>query len=181
VELIKQAEAFIVEQLGPFGPLMLVGVLGFMMIVATLPFLLKKEKDPLDRLKANQRTVQKMPGKTEKLRNANGKDKLEKYASFLEPQDEEDYSAIKLKLMQAGYMSKNAVRMFHFAQFALGIIGLILGAVYALLNSTPESKRYGRALRCAGYHQLYDRSDPIAAIRDIDLGCVAGLCWRNAG
>lgn len=139
MELIKQAEAFIVEQLGPFGPLMLVGVLGFMMIVATLPFLLKKEKDPLDRLKANQRTVQKMPGKTEKLRNANGKDKLEKYASFLEPQDEEDYSAIKLKLMQAGYMSKNAVRMFHFAQFALGIIGLILGAVYALLNSTPES------------------------------------------
>lgn len=139
MELIKQAEAFIVDQLGPFGPLMLVGALGFMMIVATLPFLLKKEKDPLDRLKANQRTVQNMPGKTEKLRNASGKDKLEKYASFLEPQDEEDYSAVKLKLMQAGYQSKNAVRMFHFAQFALGIVGLILGAIYALLNSSPEA------------------------------------------
>ncbi len=139
MEMIKQAEAFIIEHLGPFGPLMLLGALGFMMVVATLPILMKKEKDPLDRLKASQRTVQAMPGKAEKLRSGNGKDKLEKYATFLEPQDAEEFSAVKEKLMQAGYQNKNAMRMYYFLQFALGIGGLVLGALYALLNSTPES------------------------------------------
>lgn len=137
--MFEQIETMIVDQLGPFGPLMLLGALGFVMVVATLPFLIKKEKDPLDRLKANQRTVQDMPGKKEKLRKAGGKDKLEKYSSFLEPQDEDEYSAIKLKLLQAGYGSKNAVRMYHFSQFALGIAGLVLGAIYAFMNSTPDT------------------------------------------
>ena len=136
---VEQLELMITDLLGPFGPLMLVGALGFLMILMTLPILLKKEKDPLDRLKAGTRTVEKLPGKPEKLRAPSGKDKLEKYANFLEPQNEDDYSAVKLKLMQAGYQSKNSVRMYHFAQFALGIFGLVLGAIYALMNSTPES------------------------------------------
>ncbi len=137
--MLDQIEALIVEQLGPFGPLMLMGALGFVMIIATLPILLKREKDPLDRLKAAERAVQAMPGKPEKLRTQGGKDKLEKYSNFLEPQDAQEYSAIKLKLMQAGYTSKNSVRMYHFAQFAMGIIGLLLGGLYAFLNYTPES------------------------------------------
>lgn len=135
MEFFTNAKLMIEDMLGPFGPLMLVGALGFMMILITLPVLLKKNADPLDRLKANTRTVQEMPGKPAKLRTASGKDKLEKYANFLEPQNEDDFSAVSLKLMQAGYQSKNAVRMFHFAQFALGVIGLIIGAVYAMLNS----------------------------------------------
>ena len=135
MEMLNTIKVMVEDMLGPFGPLMLVGALGFMMILATLPFLMKRDADPLDKLKANTRTVQKMPGKPEKLRSAKGKDKLEKYANFLEPQNEEDFSAVKLKLMQAGYQGKNAVRMFHFAQFALGVIGLIFGAVYAFLNS----------------------------------------------
>ena len=138
MEMLNTIKVMIEDLLGPFGPLMLVGALGFMMIVATLPFLMKREADPLDKLKANTRTVQKMPGKPEKLRSAKGKDKLEKYANFLEPQNEEEFSAMKLKLMQAGYQSKNAVRMFNFAQFSLGAIGLIIGSIYALLNSGGE-------------------------------------------
>lgn len=137
---IEKLELMITDMLGPFGPLMLVGALGFMMILMTLPILLKKEKDPLDRLKAGNRTVEKMPGKPEKLRATTGKDKLEKYANFLEPQNADDFSAVKLKLMQAGYQSKNAVRMYHFLQFALGVFGLLLGAIYAFLNSTPETE-----------------------------------------
>jgi len=38
--------------------------------------------------------------------------------------------------MQAGYRSKDAVRTFHFAQFALGVGLLILGVFYAILTST---------------------------------------------
>jgi tight adherence protein C len=135
MELFNNAKLMIEEMLGPFGPLMLVGALGFMMVIITLPVLLKKNSDPLDKLKANTRSVQNMPGKPEKLRSASGKDKLEKYANFLEPQNEEEFSAVKLKLMQAGYQGKNAVRMFHFFQFALGIVGLVIGALYAFLNS----------------------------------------------
>lgn len=135
MEMLNNVKVMLEDMLGPFGPLMLLGALGFLMILATLPFLLKKDVDPLDKLKANTRTVQKMPGKPERLRAASGKDKLEKYANFLEPQNEDDFSAVKLKLMQAGYQGKNAVRMYHFAQFALGVIGLIFGAVYAFMNS----------------------------------------------
>ncbi len=48
-------------------------------------------------------------------------------------------SAIQLKLRQAGYQSKDSVRFFHFAQFALGILGLILGFVYTSVLGAGES------------------------------------------
>ena len=128
---MENLNTMITDMLGPFGPLMLVGMLGVFLILLTLPFLMKKQADPLDRLKASPL---KETEKSEKLRGARGNDKLEKYANFLEPQNVEEYSAIKLKLVQAGYHSKNAVRMYYFAQFSLGILGLILGGIYAMLQ-----------------------------------------------
>lgn len=121
--------------LGPFGPLLAVGFLGVTLILLTLPVLMKKTVDPLDRLK-QQNAPKAAATKADKLRTVAGKDKLEKYSNFLEPQDAEEYSAIKLKLLQAGYKAKNAVRMYHFAQFALGIGLLVLGVAYAILQST---------------------------------------------
>jgi tight adherence protein C len=127
-------QAMITDALGPFGPLMIVGLLGIFLILITLPVLLKREVDPLDKLKASTRGNEKKNAKGEKLRSATGKDKLEKYSSFLEPQNEEEYSAAKLKLLQAGYRSQNAVRIFHFVQFALGIFGLLAGGIYTLIQ-----------------------------------------------
>ncbi|MGJ8611835.1 MAG: type II secretion system F family protein, partial [Octadecabacter sp.] len=72
-----------------------------------------------------------------------GTDKLDKYSNFLEPQDKEEYSAIRLKLIQAGYNTKSAVKTYHFTQFSLGIVLLILGIAYAIYNSTtgdPSTK-----------------------------------------
>ena len=129
---MQKLNAMIVDFLGPFGPLMLVGLLGVFMILVTLPVLMKKQADPLDRLKAAPR---KEVMKSEKLRQAQSSDKLDKYANFLEPQNDEEYSAAKLKLVQAGYQSKNSVRFYFFAQFTLGILGLILGAAYAFLKT----------------------------------------------
>ena len=121
----------IVQILGPFGPVMVVGLLGVLLILCTLPLLLRRPADPLDKLRVP--TAKPVEGKKEqRLREARKKDQLEKYASFLEPQDAQEYSAMKLKLLQAGYKSRNAVRNYHFAQFALGIVGLILGVIYAL-------------------------------------------------
>jgi len=132
--MLSQLNTYVTDLLGPMGPLLIVGALGFVMILLTLPILLKKEEDPLLKLKEQQKKQARQHDATEKLRTATSKDKLEKYSTFLEPQDEQEYSAAKLKLLQAGYKSRNAVRMFHFFQFALGILGLIGGAVYALVK-----------------------------------------------
>ena len=121
------------DLLGPSGPFLAIGFLGLVMIILALPVMLKPRKDPLDRLKAQQ----VMTGsKGDALRKTEGKDKLEKYSHFLEPQDEEEYSSVRLKLLQAGYRTKNAVRIYHFAQFALGIVGLLLGTAYVLWQSS---------------------------------------------
>lgn len=136
--LIEQANTFLTEQFGDLGPLLIVGVLGMFLVLLTLPILLKKEKDPFDQIRKAARAETTAGGdKKARLRRGRGKgvDKLEKYSSFLEPQDEKAYSETRLKLLQAGYQSKDAVRTYHFLQFALGIVFLILGVLYAIYNS----------------------------------------------
>lgn len=133
---MEEITNLITGYLGPFGPLIVIGMLGVFLILLTLPVLLKKEVDPLDRLKDNNRQDLKGKAKSEQLRTATSRDKLEKYSNFLEPQNAEEYSAVKLKLIQAGYRSKNAVRIFHFLQFALGIFGLMIGGIYAIYLTT---------------------------------------------
>ena len=133
---MEAIQTMITDALGPFGPLMIVGLLGVFLVLVTLPILLKREEDPLDKLRAGSRTNLEKSAKGEKLRGPSGKDKLEKYSNFLEPQNAAEYSAVKLKLMQAGYRSKNAVRIYNFVQFALGIAGLIVGGIYALVKTS---------------------------------------------
>lgn len=133
--MFDTVNTLLTDLLGPSGPLLAIGFLGAVMILLTLPVLLRPRKDPLDRLKAHQAPA---GPKTDALRRASGKDKLEKYSHFLEPQDKEEYSSVSLKLLQAGYRSKNAVRVYHFAQFSLGVGGLILGTAYSLWQSSIE-------------------------------------------
>ncbi|PWG17877.1 type II secretion system F family protein [Salibaculum griseiflavum] len=135
MQILDTINQMLIDMLGPFGPLMVIGMLGVLLILLVLPTLLKKEEDPLEKLKsANQAAMVAKEGT--KLRMGGGKDKLEKYSNFLEPQDQEEFSSIQLKLVQAGYRSKNAVRMYHFAQFALGIGLLVLGVAYAIYSSS---------------------------------------------
>lgn len=137
MEFIERVQAMIIDMLGPYGPLLIVGFLGVFLILITLPVLLRKEVDPLDRLKnsAGGGSDTNKKEKGDRLRSASGKDKLEKYANFLEPQNADEYSAIQLKLLQAGYRSKNSVRIFYFLQFVLGVFGLILGGIYAMIQA----------------------------------------------
>ena len=133
---MEAIQTMISDALGPFGALVIVGLLGIFLILITLPILLKREEDPLDKLKAGTRGAENKTSKGEKLRTASSKDKLEKYSNFLEPQNEEEFSAAKLKLMQAGYRSQNAVRIYNFVQFALGIFGLVAGTIYAMIQAS---------------------------------------------
>ncbi|MEJ1998858.1 MAG: type II secretion system F family protein [Maritimibacter sp.] len=116
------------DMMGPLGPVIAVGGLGLLLVVvAVLPMILNNREDPIEKLKRSK--DERASGETkQKLRTSSGgSDKLQRYAAFLEPQDKEEYSAMQLKLLQAGYPGKNAVRTFHFAQFALGIGFLVLG------------------------------------------------------
>lgn len=135
--MLETLNNFLVERFGQLGPLYAIGFLGLLLIIATLPTFLKREKDPLDKLKQDNRSpsANKKEEDIQLLRQRSKVEKLDKFATFLEPQTEEEMSAAKLKLMQAGYRSKTAVRAFHFAQLALGIGFLLAGILYAVVSS----------------------------------------------
>lgn len=137
LSLLDQANTLLTEQFGELGPLLIIGVLGLFLVLLTAPILLKKEKDPFDQLRSARRDDAAAGDDKAKLRRGRGKggDKLEKYSSFLEPQDEQQYSDTKLKLLQAGYRSKDAVRTYHFLQFLFGITFLIIGSIYAIYSN----------------------------------------------
>ena len=126
---------------GPFGPIVLVGLLGFAVIAFGIYLMLKDRDDPMSKLAEMTRegTSDSDAPKKERLRRASPNEKLAKYKAFLEPQDQEELSTIRLKLMQAGYQSQDAVRAFHLAQLALGVIGLVLGLAYFMLALDPST------------------------------------------
>jgi len=67
---------------------------------------------------------------------------------------------MKLKLLQAGYKQKSAVRTFHFAQFALGLLFLMFG-VEAGQALDQSIIRVATEIR-AGYPALADEFDIVA-------------------
>lgn len=121
---------FLTNLLGPLGPIILLGVLGLMMIVVVAILIAREPEDPLKKL---QRASKESPvgvERREKLRGAGSNKQLEKFKNFLEPQDVAELSKRQMTLRQAGYQSKDAVMLFHAAQFVLGLIGLAIGVVY---------------------------------------------------
>ena len=148
--------SFLTEALGPLGPLIAVGILGLLLIVLTLPTMLKKERDRYSELKETRPGTGKRVPRA--LRRTEKVDKLERFAQFLEPQKQEELSASRLRMLRAGYTSKNAVRMFHATQFTLGILFLVLGLIYTLIQSskgdvsTQSMMLYLLVPACVGYY-----------------------------
>jgi tight adherence protein C len=144
-ELLALGNTALTDQLGPFGPLIAVGVLGIILVAFTLPVLLRRQRDPLDKLKEAARhgsaydAGKSIDGKKGALRASGSGDKLAKYSTFLEPQNAEEFSAVKLKLVQAGYRGKNAVRTYYFVQFALGMSLLVIGLIVAFVKLATGS------------------------------------------
>ena len=135
--MFTSLQEMLVSALGPLGPLIAVGFLGLVLILIALPTMMKKQRDRFSELK-----IEAQSGKADDraLRRGTGgtAEKLEKFAHFLEPQKAEEMSAIRLKLLRAGYPDKSAVHMFHAAKLVLGIGLLALGLVYAMLKSANE-------------------------------------------
>jgi tight adherence protein C len=139
MELLNSLNDIIVDLLGPLGPMILLGTLGLVMIGVTVAIMLAQPEDPMARLKRQTQAPtdsQKEP--TQRLRQAERNEQLQKFASFLEPKDVAELSKRQLQLRQAGYQSKDAVRFFHFAQFALGILGLLGACIYLYLLGAAE-------------------------------------------
>jgi tight adherence protein C len=131
---LNSVNAALVAAMGPLGPLVAVGLLGLLLVLITLPVMLKKQADPLDKLKSTAAPPRGAEPK-QALRRATKVDKLQKFATFLEPQDAAEMSSARLRMMRAGYRGKHAVRAFHASQFALGIGFLIIGVIYAMVSS----------------------------------------------
>jgi tight adherence protein C len=141
--MLASLNAMIVDRLGETGPLLVLGGLGLMLIVLALPFFLRKEPEPFDKIKqqaqAPDRSRQRESKDAALRRSGDHADKLNRFAHFLEPQNKEEMSAAKLKMMRAGYRGKNAVRMFHAMQLLLAFAFLALGLIYAfVIGSTQE-------------------------------------------
>ncbi|MFY0596565.1 MAG: type II secretion system F family protein [Cognatishimia sp.] len=137
--LFDTLSQFLTGALGPFGPIIAVGGLGVVTVLSAILLMLREKNDPMAKLSKAGREGTVDAAKNEKLRRANGNDKLEKYKGFLEPKSAEELSSMQLKLLQAGYQSRDAVRAFYLAQFALGIVGLVLGVAYFTLVLDPET------------------------------------------
>ena len=119
----------ITDVLGPLGPIIIAGVVGLMMIAGVAIMMFNQPEDPLAKLKKAQTTGAGKP-KQERLRQGARNEQLERFSNFLEPQDVAELSKRQLMLRQAGYQSRDAVRMFHAAQFILALVGLAAGVVY---------------------------------------------------
>jgi tight adherence protein C len=135
--MLASINQLLVDKLGPMGPLMVIGGIGLLLILLTLPTMLKKTPEPFDKIKS-QRDAHTSP-KEQGLRmgsKGGASDKLQKFSTFLEPQNADELSASRLKLHRAGYRAKNAVQLFHFAQLVLGLGLLIVGVGYTMFLQT---------------------------------------------
>ncbi|MFN3641439.1 MAG: type II secretion system F family protein [Gemmobacter sp.] len=138
--MLDSLNAMLTGALGPLGPLLAVGALGVLLIALAIPAFINRRPDPLDKLREAARAKAVQPG-SQALRVADRTDKLQKFATFLEPQDEKELSTARLKMLRAGYRGKNAVRLFHAAQFALGLGALVVGVLYTLITNDSDNPR----------------------------------------
>lgn len=134
MDIINQAMEFLTDKLGPLGPLYAVGMLGFLLVLIAVGIFLNKKADPLDKLNKTRVKKEKTTDNRPRLRHEEKGPKLDKFATFLEPQDQKAFSATKLKLVQAGYRNQTSVRTFHFMQLTLALGFLFVGIMVLLVR-----------------------------------------------
>lgn len=138
MEILNSINTLIVSFMGPLGPIILLGTVGLIMIAVTVAILMNQPEDPMAKLKRSVQSPSSSKEPQQRLRQGERNEQLQKFASFLEPKDDAELSKKQLQLRQAGYQSQDAVRVFHFAQFTLGILGMIGAFVYLILLDGGE-------------------------------------------
>lgn len=121
--------------LGPLGLIFLIGGVGIVMVIAAIGLLTIKPRDPFDRVKSHARASH-ASGADPVLREQ-GSDPLKRFAAYLEPKDASELGDIRQTMMRAGYRNPSAVRIYYFAQLALGL-GCAVVAALILLATAPD-------------------------------------------
>jgi len=96
-ETMAYSWEFLIAAFGPLGPFFVLGIFGTVLVAMSVPILLRKPVDPLDKL--NTRGVRgpiRAPGGAEKtdtvrLRYDSGTVNLDKFAGFLQPKDKDGF------------------------------------------------------------------------------------------
>ncbi len=139
MEAVSYSWEFLIAAFGPMGPFMVLGVFGAVLIILSLPILLHRAPDPLDRLRGAPVGARAKKGDDKerpvRLRYDSGISNLDRLAPYLEPQDQKQFSASKLKLVQAGYRSRTAVSTFNFAKMVLGISLMLMGLISVFVRT----------------------------------------------
>ena len=123
-DLFRQIWGSLEASYGPAGPFYAVAALGMLLALIALPFLLKKDKDPLDRFSFKD---ERLEDDLIRLRSTNDDGRMQGLAPLLEPSDEEELGSTRRELRTAGYRGESAVRVYAFARAALGLGALFFG------------------------------------------------------
>ena len=126
----------------PLGMMALLGAAGLTLVLYAVTSHGASTADPLDKLRHQARDVpQARASKLSRREESTSLQKrLERYKSFLEPGTDEEKSAARLEMVQAGYHGRNAVRDFHAAKFIMGLGGLMLGLAFTMLQPADEER-----------------------------------------
>jgi len=128
--------AYFIEAFGPSGPFYVIAAIGMGLALFSLPFLLRKTRDPIDRLGT---VDERRDGDLGPLRNDGDSGSLQSIGGVLEPMDEAELSETRQKLAAAGYKDKSAVRIYYFARAALGLGLLCFGILMMIvIPSEPD-------------------------------------------
>ena len=129
-DLFQKMWGSLLESYGPAGPFYAVAALGMLLALIALPFLLKKEKDPLERFSFKDERIE---DDLVRLRENSDDGKMKGMAPLLEPTDEEELGSTRKELRTAGYRGESAVRMYALAKAGLGLLALLIGLTLTLL------------------------------------------------
>ena len=129
---------FLTAALGPLGPLIAIGAVGILMIVITLPILLRKEEDPFEKItgargrkrRSKDKKDQEQPNKLRTDTSIS----LDRFSDYLAPKDDKELSSARLRMIRAGYRSRSALNIYNFARLVLGLVFLMIGLLYTLLQ-----------------------------------------------
>lgn len=140
MDIFAQGWDFLIAAFGPLGPLYMMAFFGIVLIAVTAPALFRTKPDPLNRLKgSNVLGPRKDDEGPVRLRYDSGGRQLERFKPYLEPQDEKQYTQTRMKLIQAGYRSRNAVSTYHLFRFVLGVSLLAIGTLVILFQTETPS------------------------------------------
>ena len=133
-EFIGKLWASLEATYGPAGPFYAMAALGMLIAILSVPFLLKRKKDPLERFSFKE-GIRDAETETLRVDSGNAGD-MYGLGTLLEPENKKELSQARADLKSAGYKQPGAVRVFNLAKLVLGLGGLMLGLVFTLL--VPE-------------------------------------------